>query len=349
MDINTLLKGVQCSCGRFHTCPIRYVYVEADAARRLKDVLKGFQNVLIVSDENTENAAGERVRSALSEFNVRSVIFPGNTVLVPDEKAVEAVEKELQSVDVLVGIGSGVIQDLCKYVSFFHKIPYCVFATAPSMDGYASNGAAMILKGMKETVAAGLPLAILADPDVLRNAPFDMIRAGYGDILGKYSALNDWKLSRCINDEYFCSYICDLTMEQVDRTLALREGLMRRDTESVKTLMEALIVVGILMSFAGSSRPASGSEHHMSHFFEITGILHGDQYLPHGIDVAYSTVLTAKIREKILARPFPPAIFREPEQQLKKNLERIYRIKSETIQRIVSPFTYGKKRRSVQS
>ena len=75
------------------------------------------------------------------------------------------------------------------------------------MDGYASNGAAMIMGGMKVTYAAGLPRALIADTAVLQSAPMDMIMAGYGDIVGKYSALNDWKLSQCVNGEYFCEYI----------------------------------------------------------------------------------------------------------------------------------------------
>ena len=90
----------------------------------------------------------------------------------------------------------------------FSKIPYIIVATAPSMDGYASDGAAMILGGMKETVKAGLPKAIIADTNVLKNAPMDMIKAGYGDIIGKYSALNDWKFANIVYGEFFCNYIC---------------------------------------------------------------------------------------------------------------------------------------------
>ena len=101
-------------------------------------------------------------------------------------------------------------------------MPYIIVATAPSMDGYASDGAAMITGGMKVTYKAGLPRAIIADTEVLCNAPTDMLKAGYGDIIGKFSALNDWKLSRCVNGEYFCNYIYDLTFEQIKRTIILK-------------------------------------------------------------------------------------------------------------------------------
>ncbi len=200
-----------------------------------------------------------------------------------------------------------------------------IVATAPSMDGYASDGAAMILGGMKETVKAGLPKAIIADIDVLKNAPMEMIRAGYGDIVGKYSALCDWKLSATVTGEYFCQYIYDTTFQMIENTLKIAKGLLKRDEESIKILTEALMVVGIMMSFATSSRPASGSEHHLSHFFEIVGIVHSEEYFPHGIDVAYSTVITAKLREKIVKADFPDRIYRLSEEEYKEKMNRIYK------------------------
>lgn len=305
VDINELLQGHKCSCGQSHNCPIKYVYIEKNAEKRLNNILDRNERILVVADENTYSAAGNQVINALTGKTIKKVIFTGKEILVPDEKAIKTVEENIGNSTAIVGIGSGVIQDLCKYVSMSKKVPYVIVATAPSMDGYASDGAAMILGGMKVTVKAGLPLAILADPAVLKSAPMDMIRAGYGDIIGKFSALNDWELSKCINDEYFCKWIYDITMEQVKRTISLAKGITERNESAVAALMEALVIVGIMMSFAGSSRPASGSEHHLSHFFEITGILENKPYLSHGIDVAYSTVVTAAIREKIVRNPFP--------------------------------------------
>ena len=109
----------------------------------------------------------------------------------------------------IVAGGSGVINDICKIVANVSNKYYVIVGTAPSMDGYASDGAAMILGGMKETVKAGLPRAIIADTEVLKDAPMEMIKAGYGDIIGKFSALCDWKLATAVNGEYFCQYIYD--------------------------------------------------------------------------------------------------------------------------------------------
>lgn len=324
MDINEILSGVECECGRHHTCSIEKVYIEKGAAARLSELCEAYNNVIIVADENTYGAGGEKVTAALADKKIEKVIFDGKTVLIPDERAIDRVNASLGDAEIIIALGSGVIQDLCKYISHFSGIPYIDVATAPSMDGYASDGAAMILGGMKETVKAGLPRAIVCDVDILKNAPLEMIQAGYGDIIGKYSALCDWRLANIVNGEYLCEYIYKTTEEMVEKTLSLAKGLMERDEESIAALMEALVVVGIMMSFAGSSRPASGSEHHLSHFFEIVGIVRGEDYFPHGIDVAYSAVVTASIREELMETPFPRRKFLLPREEYLEKMKRIY-------------------------
>ena len=321
---NKFYKIQNCSCGKTHFCDIEGVFICDGATKKLTSLLEKYCKVLIVADENTYNASGSYVENAISDKIVDKVIFSGDKILIPDEIAILAVEKHLKGVDFILGIGSGVIQDLCKYVSHTSKIPYGVVATAPSMDGYCSDGSAMITGGMKVTYKAGLPRFIVAEPEVLSNAPFEMIQAGYGDIIGKYSALSDWLLARVVDGEYFCKTIYDKTFSAIENVISCAGGLVKRDKESVKTLMDALIEVGIMMSFAGSSRPASGSEHHMAHYYEITGILDDKPYYPHGIDVGYSTVITCKIREDILSRKW--SFRRSDDVRLRKNdLNRIYK------------------------
>ncbi len=325
MNLNQLLKGVECkACGRVHTCPIEHIYVESDAISHLTELCKDYSEILLVADENTYSAGGSKTEKALTGKEINKVIFSGKTILVPNEEAIERVKKDLGNSQLIVGIGSGVIQDLCKYVSHFEGVPYMIVATAPSMDGYASNGAAMILRGMKDTVPCGLPKAIIADTEVLKNAPMEMIKAGYGDIVGKLSALNDWKLSRVVNDEYFCQYIYDSTYEMIDATIKTAKGLLQRDEESIRALSLALMQVGIMMSFATTSRPASGSEHHLSHFFEITGIVKDEKYLPHGIDVAFSTVITQMLREEILDLDSLDRQYTPPRQEYEAKIKELY-------------------------
>lgn len=302
MDMQKLVAGISgCDCGMDHLCPIDHIEISGEMLSHLPAYCAGYQKILLVADQNTYGAAGAQVAAVLGEKIAQVKIFEtGDGVLIPDEQAVAAVEAVLPDrCDLVLGVGSGVINDLCKYVSFRHDLPYYIVATAPSMDGYASVGAAMILGGMKETVSARPPKAILADPKVLAEAPLEMLQAGYGDIVGKYSCLNDWKLSALINDEYFCQAVYDLTMDTVLKVDPLAEAILRREEEAVAALMEALVIVGVAMAYVKTSRPASGSEHHLSHFFEITGIVFDRPYFAHGIDVLYSAVVTAKLREQL--------------------------------------------------
>lgn len=325
MNITTLLQGIEnCDCGKNHICPIEHVIIGPGILQSLHEICKDYHSILMVSDQNTYRVCGKEVVDYLGNKITTSIMFEtGDAPLIPNEEAIEAINKKfVDGVDLVLGVGSGVINDLCKYVSFEHQLPYYIVATAPSMDGYASVGSALILKGMKVTLNAAPPKAILADTKVLKDAPMDMLQAGYGDIIGKYSCLNDWKLSALINDEYFCQKVYDITYETADKVKRLAKGVVNRDEEAVGALMEALVIVGIAMAYVGNSRPASGSEHHFSHYFEITGILTEKPYLAHGIDVVYAAVLTAKLREHILSAT--PVRREFNENQWKREIERIY-------------------------
>jgi len=306
MDFEQLLKDKICECGMTHTCAIKHILIGSNANKRLGELLGDYSHVLLAADTNTYAACGDEIRAQIGGKLENLLIYKREGLLIPNEEAVAEMSALLtEETDLIIGIGSGVIQDLCKYVSFENKLPYFIVATAPSMDGYASVGAAMIMGGMKVTYHAHVPEAIIGDIDVLKDAPMDMIQSGYGDILGKYSCLNDWKLSRVVRGEYFCQYVYDLTMDMLVKTKDLGPALLARDPEAIRTLMEALVGVGVAMALVGNSRPASGSEHHLSHFFEIVGILNNEPYFMHGTDVVYSTVYTQRIREQLLAMEHP--------------------------------------------
>ena len=308
MQLENLLKGkTDCACGKPHLCPIDTVIIEKGVCKRLPALTAEYQNILLVADENTYRVFGAQVEKTLGEKVANTLVYKRDGVLVPDEEAIAEMQAALNACEedrkcsLIVGVGSGVINDLCKYVSFERKLPYYIMATAPSMDGYASKGSALILNGMKVTLTCDVPKAILSDTDVLKDAPFAMIQSGYGDIIGKYSCLNDWKLASVALNEYLCDFIWDSTYAVVEQTVAYADGLKNRDEKSVGALMEALVAVGIFMAYVGNSRPASGSEHHLSHYFEIVGVLKKEEYLSHGIDVCYSAIETAELREKLLA------------------------------------------------
>ena len=129
MDINKLLKGVNCDCGRTHTCDIEYVYIENNAIQRLGEICGQDRNILLVADENTFAAAGEKTVSALAGKNIRKVIFSGGEILVPNETAIHEVRSALSDADLIVGIGSGVINDISKIVANVSGLPYIIVAT----------------------------------------------------------------------------------------------------------------------------------------------------------------------------------------------------------------------------
>lgn len=328
MNIKKLIKEFEgCGCGMSHKCDIENIVTGKDAVLSIPELTAPYKNIVFVYDENTYSAASEKTEKIKKIMNKKSktLIFKRKGLLIPNEEAIEELNEFSDGCDLIVGIGSGVINDICKYVSFMKKIPYFIVATAPSMDGYASTGAAMITDGMKVTYTTHTPKAIIADNEILKTAPLDMIKAGYGDIIGKYSALNDWKLSRIVNNESFCENVYNLTMNALKKTEPLYDKLLKRDSEAVGILAEALILIGVAMSFAGNSRPASGSEHHLSHYFEITGILDDAPYLAHGTDVIFSTYVTQLIREKLINTDFSSDFKEENEEKRTNDLKEIYK------------------------
>ena len=325
MNFTEMLKPIKCSCGQTHSCDIKHVIVEENAISKISALVADYKNILLVADKNTYGVCGEAVKAQLGDRCYDTVVFMCDGYLVPNEESVAEVQKHLAAnTDLIVGIGSGVIQDLCKYVSFEAKLPYYIVATAPSMDGYASKGAAMIMGNMKVTYNAHVPAAIIGDTNILKDAPMDLIKSGYGDILGKYSCLNDWKLAHVVNDEYICDYVYDLTFEMLTKTQDLGPALLAREPEAIKTLMEALVGVGIAMAYVGNSRPASGSEHHLSHFFEVTGLLEDKPYFLHGIDVVYSAVYTEILREELLKLDAPTEGDKLTDDEYAEKIKAIY-------------------------
>ena len=307
MELNQLLNhDIACSCGRTHRCDIDLVDIGRGAIERLPESINKFENILLVADSNTYAVCGERVSALLGDKIKNICLFVTDDLLVPDEAAIGAVgEKMTPATDFILGIGSGVINDICKYVSFFAGVKCGIVATAPSMDGFASSGAAMILGGMKVTETTHAPALIIGDTEVLKNAPAEMIRSGYADIIGKYSALNDWKLSRLINGEYLCQEVYDLVLEKTNLIRSLAKNIAAREDEAIEELMRDLVLIGVTLTLLSTTRPGSGSEHHLSHYFEITGILEDKPYFLHGTDVGYSKVVTARLREEIRSFEIP--------------------------------------------
>ncbi len=325
INITELLKGIDCKCGKRHDCSIHDVIVESGAVNKVKAIAKNYKSIVIIADNKTYPLCADKITNDLNEKTENVLVIYREGVLVPDEKAIAEADAVItDKTDLIIGIGAGVIQDLCKYVSFKHGIDYFIVATAPSMDGYASVGAAMIIDNMKVTYNAHVPTAIICDTEILKNAPTEMIQSGYGDILGKFSCLNDWKLSHIVNGEYYCDYVADLTYKMLNNVKDLGEKLLAKDAEAIGTLTEALIGIGIAMAYVGNSRPASGSEHHMAHCFEIVGLVKDQPYFSHGIDVVYSSVYTQKLRKELIEFESPAPYSSHDHAKWEENINRVY-------------------------
>ena len=151
MDISKLYKKfANCSCKREHLCNIKAVEIGEGALNKLTELCKDYKNILVVFDTNTHKICGEKIIELLKSKNLTiEVLQPQEKVVIPNEQKFEEIEKQVKDAHLIIGVGSGVINDLCKKVSFDKNLPYFIVATAPSMDGYASVGSALILKNMK--------------------------------------------------------------------------------------------------------------------------------------------------------------------------------------------------------
>lgn len=297
---------ISCACGREHSCPIREIDITPGALKRLPMLLRkyGFQRPLFVYDRTTYGLAGDDLTKALEEeaYAVDCLILPYREPVADMALCKEIEEAILPDTDVLVAVGAGTVNDTCRYVSFQKKLPYFVAGTAPSMDGYASNVSPLIVDQLKITYEAQVPLVIVADPEMLAKAPMSMIAAGVGDILGKYTCLADWKIASIVTEEYYCEEIAELVKKAIDTVVCNLDKVALRDEESIAGIMEGLILSGIAMSYVGNSRPASGSEHHLSHYWEMMFLMEGKPPVFHGTKVGIGTVVVLELYKQLLRR-----------------------------------------------
>ena len=306
MQINDMAKvEFECSCGRKHFLDINKIIMGRDVIRRLPEILSDYakDKIYILCDQNTYKAAGQKVKETLegADFQVKcNVLNSGNQILIPDERAVGKMFMELEAdTGMIVAVGSGTLNDMAKYMSSRTKIPYTIVCTAPSMDGYASSGAPLMNGGCKISYTATLAYAIVGDTDVMKEAPMRMILAGYGDIIGKLTCLADWRLSHELTGEYYCETIVKLVQKAIQKVVDHRKGLEQRQEEAVRYLIEALTLTGVAMGLAGNSRPASGAEHMLSHYWEMKVIARGENPELHGIKVGIATPVIAEVFDEM--------------------------------------------------
>ncbi|MBE6571818.1 MAG: sn-glycerol-1-phosphate dehydrogenase [Ruminococcaceae bacterium] len=302
-SMNTIKEGVLCECGKVHPESRVGFSIKRGAICDLPKLCADFEckKAFVVADENTFAAAGKKVCSVFDENSVAytKYIFPSEK-LEPNENSVGSVIMHFDDkCDIIVGVGSGVINDICKIVSRVTARKYIIVATAPSMDGYASASSSVIRAGLKISLNSRCPDYIVGDLDVLCNAPKKMLAAGLGDMLAKYVSICEWRISNLINGEYYCEKVASLVRKAVQDCVADPVGLMNRDETAVKAVFYGLVVGGISMYYAGASRPASGVEHYFSHVWDMRAEEFGTPCELHGIQCAIGTLMALKLYEKI--------------------------------------------------
>ena len=279
------------------------VYIGSEAISRLV-AYAGAQNMrhlTLVADQNTYAVLGERVEGALKQegFDVKTVVLQGAEV-TPDEYYIMQVLLQAgKSQRIYLAVGSGTLTDITRFVSHRTRTDFISVPTAPSVDGFASVGAPLVVGKWKQTVPAQPPIAIFADELTLRNAPRPMIAAGFGDMLGKYTALADWKLGGLLWDEPYSDDIAGRAWAALTNCVRHADAIGRGEEEGICAQMEGLIVTGLSMVEAASSRPAGGSEHHISHFLEMKLLREGRPPVFHGAKVGVACTLMAQRYAKL--------------------------------------------------
>jgi glycerol-1-phosphate dehydrogenase [NAD(P)+] len=270
------------------------VVIAEDAVEQL--VASTRRRALVIADANTFEALGARVVAALPDAD--ELVFGQRTGLRPGHGEVERVRTALAGNHEVepVAVGSGVITDIVRYGADLVDREFVSVPTAASMDGYASGVAALEIDGVKVTYPARAPRAIFADPRVCADAPRELTVAGIGDLLAKGSARVDWLAAHLLYGEPFAEQIANRVLEQVRQTAAHVRELLDGGSEPTATLLRGLVESGIAMALAGSSRPASGCEHHASHFWDLLAARGLRAYAPHGLQVGYATRFVLRLQ-----------------------------------------------------
>lgn len=294
-------KPFKCSCGRTHSTGLEGCTVGAGVLTSLVDYVEkyGFKKVYVACDEITYGIAGEKVMNILHDANIdaKAHVFTGGRFIPNEESLGKLMIDAPRDLDLVVAVGTGSINDMCRFFSYQMNVPYAIVATAAPMDGFASSGAALMVDNIKQTIPAQTPLFIIGDTDILCGAPARMISAGLGDLLGKFTCLNDWRVSKIVNDEYYCDTVVNLVKDCIENVLKNADKAASRDPKVIGDIMEGLVLTGVAMSFVGNSRPAAGCEHHLNHYWEAIEIQNGQIPVLHGIEVGLAEVVILKMTE----------------------------------------------------
>lgn len=268
----------------------------------------------LVADNNTYPALGAAAEKALQDggFDVQTVVLTGEDIIANEHYLMQVFVRADAEERTYIAVGSGTITDITRFVSHRSRSTFISLPTAPSVDGFTSIVAPLVIGGLKITALAHPPRALFADLPTLCAAPRRMIAAGFGDMIGKYTSIADWKLGNLLWDGEYSEPIAERVQVALAHCVEHARAIGSGSPEGVQSIMEGLIESGFCMVDFGRSLPASGSEHHLSHYWEMRLLRDGRPAILHGAKVAIGTIFAASRYER----------FRElTREQVKQRLE----------------------------
>lgn len=309
MEQNNLLGTTfDCKCGKRHVVPTKHLFYEENAFDHLSAIAKSTTtglNYLIIADTRTFEAAGRTVEKKLkaSGGTVSHFIVPDTDGESPaaNNKTKDLILDQAPAADLYIAVGSGVINDLVKWVSFLREKPYISVATAASMNGYASANVAATIDGLKVLFHAEACQAVFTTPEIIINAPFELTTSGLGDVLAKSVSSADWKLNQFLFKDYYCQFSVDLLKKLEPVYLNNPDKINKKDPTAFKALFEALFLSSIAMTITGTSSPASGGEHMISHTIDMVADRDGRKHDYHGRQVGVASILMAALYNKVMS------------------------------------------------
>lgn len=283
--------------------------IEAGAVRKTADVFKKMfpgSKAIIVADNNTWAVAGKQVEESLNEGGVpqeKPFVFT-DPDLYAEWSFVEQLRAHLSGVDAIaIAVGSGVINDLTKYVSDQLGRKYMCVGTAASMDGFTAYGASITKDGNKQTFSCAAPYAFVMDPVIAAEAPKELAASGYADLIAKIPAGADWMLADCVGAEKIDPFSWDLVQNGLRESLADPDAVFKGDVRKTEALCEGLLMSGFAMQALQSSRPASGTEHQFSHCWDMENLSYPDgRHVSHGFKVGIGTLVSTASLEFLLEK-----------------------------------------------
>ncbi|MBR5307303.1 MAG: sn-glycerol-1-phosphate dehydrogenase [Clostridia bacterium] len=304
---------MECTCEqKKHTAPIKVTEISENAVEKVAEILKDYKRIYVICDKNTYEVAGRRVEELLKEAgsyshtciidepalpnlsNVGKALIEAGT-----DRAVFDINEFSYNPDFVLAVGSGSVNDISRMVSYRIGVEYGVVATAPSMDGYISVVAPLINGNRKIIYTCTSARYIIIDLNICANAPYELLLAGVGDMIGKYVAILDWELSKKVTGEYYCEKVANMVLEATGKCIESATVLSERKIETIKNTIDGLLLSGLGIAYTGSSRPASGTEHMVGQTWEVMDVEKGKTPQLHGIEVGEATFMAMLMYKKL--------------------------------------------------